>query len=351
MIMRARPLERTAKLFGISGLVLALGSPVASAQQGPINPRSPTISRSVTQEVERGNKSRTSTRTLVANIIGDTLKAPTAAADAAETPFATRCLAQRDSIYKADSTSAVANGRPVRQFNPSFGCYWPFLEVHNQAEAEEFFGPLKVGNAIALTLGDEPGALYTELLSDNLWIASRVGFARIGFSAQVAADADTTKPAVTQFFQGGGNAILYGAMPLFSWLNYYGGRADEKQLIRRLDMYFTGALGADVPKMGSDGIVSAGSGRLGVGAQGHWAAHKNVFRFFAQGNGNWVKGFSDGFYENLLSTPAENKAFFSGSVTVGVDLAELVRAGVRISGSTLDGLGQKPQFTFQMIPK
>jgi hypothetical protein len=217
--------------------------------------------------------------------------------------------------------------------------------------ADEFFGGFKVGNAISLSAGSEQSALYTELLSDNLWISSRFGWARVGLSGQVSANEDSTETTATQFFQGGGNAVLYAALPVASYLNYVG--TDKPTLIRRVDAYVTTAVGADIPKMNSATSDPAGNFRAGLNVQGFWSAHAEVFRFFVQANGSYVVGFSNSFYENLTGDEATGPraGFLAGSATVGVDLAKIVRAGVRFSGATLHSISQKPQFTVQLLPK
>ena len=217
--------------------------------------------------------------------------------------------------------------------------------------ADEFFGGFKVGNAIALSTGSDQSALYTELLSDNLWLSSRLGWARVGLSGQVAATDDTTETTATAFFQGGGNAVLYAALPVASWLNYVGG--DNPSLIRRVDAYATTAVGADIPDMNSAASDPAGNLRVGLNLQGFWAAHAEVFRFFGQASGNYVVGFSDSFYQNLTGDDVAGPTlgFFSGSATLGADLAKIVRIGIRFSGATLHSISQKPQFTVQLIPQ
>ena len=314
---------------GTFGLLVVLGTP-AFAQQGPIATTTPTITQKAAQNISRQGLDR-----LMAINIADTLGKTTTAADDSGDPLAAACLAD---AKKADPTIV------------SFGCYWLHLRASSPQEADAFFGGLETLNSMALTVGNKKSAaLYTELLSDNIWIGSRLGFARVGFSAQVETQADSAKPTVEQFFQGGGNAVLYAAKPLMSWMNYFGLPNEEKKLFRRVDVFLTGALAGDIPKLAAEGAVSAASGRAGAAMQGYWAANKSLFRFFGDGNVNYVHGFSDGFYDNLVAGAVEKKGFVAASASVGVDLAQLVRVGVRFSGSTLDGLGTKPQVTFQML--
>jgi hypothetical protein len=325
-------------------LALLLGSAAgpASAQQGPINTPEPGVTQAVAVAARAAAVRVRASSLQSARSAADTAQANAQAAAAAASvvdeskqPLAAQCLKSRENSH-----------------NPySFGCYWTSLRANTPEAADEFFGGFKVGNAISLSAGNEQSALYTELLSDNLWISSRLGWARVGLSGQVSANEDSTETTATQFFQGGGNAVLYAALPVASYLNYVG--TDNPALVRRIDAYVTTAVGADVPKMNSATSDPAGNFRAGLNVQGFWSAHAEVFRFFATANGSYVVGFSNSFYENLTGDEATGPraGFLAGSATVGVDLAKVVRAGVRFSGATLHSISQKPQFTVQLLPK
>jgi hypothetical protein len=212
------------------------------AQQGPITTLAPTISYAATAAIAAitkadSGKDKGHDRLWAMKVVADLKQTTTASAPSA--PLARGCLAQ------AKAAASVV----------SFGCWWPHLSATSPDEADEFFGTLKTLGAMSLSLGQKEGALYSELLSDNLWVGARAGFARVGFATQVSSPSDTTRPTVTQFFQGGGNAVLYGALPLTSYMNFFGLAGQDKKLIRRLDIYATSALAGDVPGMSSSASI------------------------------------------------------------------------------------------------
>ena len=235
----------------------------------------------------------------------------------------------------------------------AFGCIWKRIVLRNPVQADQYFGGFGVGNTIGFSLGDEQAALYTELLSDNIYLTTRLGYARVGFATQISAAEDSANSTtVNQFFQGGGNAILYTALPLRVRITYADDRNNPSP-VRRFDSALTLALGADVPKLSVPVTESASYGRLGLQTSFTWRTHQETFRLFVLGNGGYTYGFSDKFYHNLsgdTEVSAPGLGILSGTATIGVDLAQVIRLGVRFGSSTFAPAQQKPQLTIQVLP-
>jgi hypothetical protein len=314
------------------GVCCVVSAANVNAQQGPINLPEPTITRAAVEAARQQEVAGLADSLIIAR---------------SPTPLATECLLNYEG---AQEDRAV----PVL----SYGCFWIGVPLKSRAAANEFFGGLESGNTIALSIGRNQAALYTEILSDNIWIADPIGYARLGLSGQVAAAPDSaTNTTVSQFFQGGGNAVIYAAIPFHAWLNYFGDPDDvgrPPQLIRRNSAHFTLAIGADVPEMSTAASELAANLRAGVNVQGFWSTDQQVFRLFWQGSGNVVTGLSDTFYQNLLGEDADSKRFrpfVAGALTIGVDLARTVRLGVLFGSATLSGISQPAQFTVQLLPQ
>jgi hypothetical protein len=236
----------------------------------------------------------------------------------------------------------------------AFGCIWRRIKLRTPKQAEAYFGTFAVGNTIGFSLGNEQTALYTELLSDNIYITTRLGYARVGFATQVSTSEDSTgSTTVNQFFQGGGNALLYVALPLRVRITY----ADDRQNptpVRRFDSALTLSFGADVPELSAPATESAGYGRVGVQTAFTWRTADEDFRFFVLGNGGYTYGFSNDYYQNLAGkSSAENPVWgiVSGTATVGVDLAQAIRIGVRFGTSSFGPAQHKPQLAVQVLSR
>lgn len=236
----------------------------------------------------------------------------------------------------------------------ALGCQWGFLHLYTPEQADQYFGGFSVGNAIAFSLGQDQASMYTELLSDNIFLNPYFGYARVGFATQVSAAGDSTAATTAdQFFQGGGNAVLYAAIPMRVRMTYAGDRSQPNP-IRRFDSVLSLALGADVPELSTPSTDPAAYARLGVQTEFTWRANNEDFRFFVLSNGGYVLGLNDSFYENLTGDEnADGPAWgvLAGTATVGVDLAQLFRVGVRFSHSTLESVTQKPRLTVQVLPR
>ncbi len=295
---------------------------------------------------------------------------------AAQSPVAVKTLG----VESAGSTLSNANLNPVaeaqngdqaedvssacrKQFEKakeensdlvSFGCVFRRLALTTPAMAMEYFGGFDVGNAIALTYGEESATLYTEVLSDNLWMAAGVGYARLGFSTQVAANTDTAAggpTTVDQLFQGGGNAMLHLTLPLAVWINFVGDTDVNKKPVRSFDSFLTVGIGADIPELNAGVQATAGNARVGLQGLFSWRTVNEDFRFFVQGSTAYIVGFNNSFYENLIkdgaARPVAGLALIKG--TVGVELAKRARVGVSLGTTTLDGVRQAPKLSIQLI--
>lgn len=235
----------------------------------------------------------------------------------------------------------------------SFGCYWGRMKLETSVDADRFFGAFEVGNSIAMRLGEAETVLYTELLSDNLYLSSRMGYARLGFATQVVAAQDTASGGsgrtVDQFFQGGGNAMLYGAWPLTVWINYAVDTA--KGPLRQFNSFATLAVTGDVPKLGTSATETAGSVRAGLQTDLTWRSHNERLGLFFNLRGNYVRGLSDAFYRNLLGpdVAVARWGMVAGDYAVGVDLSKLIRVGVSGGVSTQKSVSSKARLSVQLL--
>ena len=121
----------------------------------------------------------------------------------------------------------------------------PFVE---QKYFEHYAGDLSVGNVIAFTFGGDRANLYSELVGANLHLGV-LGYARAGFGALVAANEDSTATTADQFFDGGGNASFYIALPLYYRLSAVREQQGAPFLSRRVDTYLVTSVGADLPAL------------------------------------------------------------------------------------------------------
>jgi hypothetical protein len=237
----------------------------------------------------------------------------------------------------------------------AFGCVWRRLRLSNSEQAREYFGSFGVGDAIGLSLADDQASLHTELLSDNIYLFQKLGYARVGLATQVSTSDDRSgATTVDQFFQGGGNAMLYAELPLRVRITYAGDPAKPSSPVRRFDSAATLSLGVDVPELSGPATASASYGRIGVQTTFTWRSEAEVFRFFLLGNVGYTYGFTDSFYQNLGGESIEGApgaGMLAGTITTGVDLARVVRIGVRFGTSTFEPVQQKPRFVIQVLSK
>jgi hypothetical protein len=233
----------------------------------------------------------------------------------------------------------------------SYGCIWRYMRLGSNEIASQYFGGMEVGNSLAFRLDEQQTSVYTELLADNLYLTHGLGFTRMGFATQASfkTEADTTTPrTVDQFFQGGGNAILYVAQPLLVWINY---PVDTSRgPLRQLNTMVTMALAGDLPALGATATDRAASFRAGFQGDFVWRTHNEVFGIYLHGRSAYVKGLNQTFYTNLFGGqdyPRGELVTFEYSA--GLNLAKLVRVGVQGGKSSLSTIESKPKLSVQLI--
>lgn len=212
----------------------------------------------------------------------------------------------------------------------------------------QYFGGFEVGNVITLNVAGNGAGLYTELLSDNLWIGTGFGYARVGLGTLVGAKNDSTETTTDQFFQSGGNAILSATIPFMYWINMVG-EAGRKKPVRRVDSFITLAVSADVPELNASVTRPATSFRVGPQINLVWNTDQERFRLFAQADGVAVIG-STGFFDNLSTDGDRPFGILAGKLAGGVDLNKMIRVGATVGWSTMKAVRQSPQLTVQLIP-
>lgn len=233
----------------------------------------------------------------------------------------------------------------------SFGCYGgTFKSLKSSKGLDEYYGALRVGRTSTITLEGENLALYTELISDNLWLSSYLGHARVGFGALVS-NADSSSNGTTeQFFQAGGNAQLFVQWPAFFWINILDGQPTP---IRRLDAFVTLSAGSDIPELG--GSVENPAFRFSSSIQGEFTQRTigGKLRAFITVEGSLMWATPE-FYENVNSKrPDLGKYTLWGlpviKSTVGLDIGEIFRIGATFGTSA--AFSTKPLLTVQLLPQ
>jgi hypothetical protein len=245
-------------------------------------------------------------------------------------PLAQQCEAQLPQTLDDDQVSV--------------GCGWGRLRLLTAAQADSFFGGLAVGRSIGVSVGEDQASLYTELLSDNLFLSQGLGYARMGMSIQASSAKDDEEvTTVDQFFQAGGNAILWTAVPLSVWHNFRVTSPTERVPFRHLTSLATLGLAADVPELNSaENSEGAASARLGVQGDFSWGTNRGIFGLFAHADAGLVQGLTGTFYSNLTGDEDRHRVpFLAGSAVLGIDMSKLVRVGVRFSHTTLPGVSQR----------
>lgn len=298
------------------------------------------------------------TRTVSINTTAASLGAPARDTGTAQT---------RDIVAQCSADLAE-----LEKQNPSLeslGCYIGRLKLRTSQQAQTYFGGFEVGRAIALTYGDNSGTLYTELLSDNLWLSSLFGYARVGLSTQVSgtdAAEDPEDPAeeptegvgaraaaVNQLFQAGGNANLQLTLPLAVWINFIADRGTNTDPVRRFDSALFLAGGVDVPALNAAVDKQSGNARAGVQTYFTWRTFDANFRFFAQGTAAYVVGFNDAFYQSLIGTDTARLGRGLGLLrgVVGVEVGNLASIGASFGTTTIRGVDQPVRLTVQLLDR
>jgi hypothetical protein len=291
--------------------------------------------------------------------------APAKAANAGDAsqsdPLSDECRRQyqvaRDSLWARDSTLTLK----------AFGCSIMNHRLNTSAEATEYFGNFAVGDAIAATYGGKQTTLYTELVSDNLWTITPLGYARVGLSAQASGTGAQEQPptggsgsptgpatrqtAVDQLFQGGGNAILHFTVPSIVYRGFVGDTPTDLKPTRSFDSFFQLGFGADLPELNGALDSRSASVRLAWQGAGTQRTVNENFRFLLQLNAAGVSGFTDGFYKNLVGADVKQPkiGMLVGRATIGVEIAKVARVGASFGWTTLDGVRQKGRLTVQLL--
>lgn len=244
----------------------------------------------------------------------------------------------------------------------SYGCHGGLGAAHRlrtKPAIEEYLGGFRTGNTVSLTFdGDDEAALYSELASDNMFLGAALGFGRLGFGALVSAaenaaaeEAEGGEAATTedQFFQGGGNATVYLAIPTYYFRNFAVPMADEApQFVRRADIFTTFMVGADVPNMGTaveDPAMNARAGLQGTFVQSTMA---NIFNFFLHLDATAGWGSSQ-FFDNLgVDASGWEQIFGVIQAEAGFDLNQLLRVGLTVGNSTM-GARMSPRLSVKLL--
>lgn len=249
--------------------------------------------------------------------------------------FTKRCIVKRDSLRIAE---------PTRR---SFGCYGS-VHLTSAAEAEAFYGGFKVADVVAFSLGDQ-ATLYSELISDNLFLWAGKGFARVGVGALVGASGDTAATTISQFFESGGNATVYLSIPAYRWINYLTDQTSSTPF-RTADASVNLALRGDVPALNAAVEDPAFNAFAGITLQAVQRTSENRFRFFGIVHSGWVWSPQDEFYQNLGASRPE-AGLLMLKATAGFDLNELIRIGASAGVSTLAGVSLPLRLSVQLLPQ
>jgi hypothetical protein len=230
----------------------------------------------------------------------------------------------------------------------SYGCTWFRLKLESSGEADAYFGGTRAGGVPTIRFGSEQTQIYSDLLSDNLYLSQALGFLRVGFATVVNTGSADSSRTVDQFFQGGGNAILYFALPQFVWVNY---AVDTSRVpVRQVQTFWTAALASDVPKLGTSNTEPAASVRVGHQIDATWRTQNSRFGFFTNVRGNYIRGTSQ-FNRNLVGSAGTIPSWgmLALDYSVGVDLAKLIRIGVGGGRSTAEGVRSDLRLTVELI--
>lgn len=214
---------------------------------------------------------------------------------------------------------------------------------------ESYAGDLSVGNSIAFSFGADKANLYSELVGANLHLG-RLGYARAGFGALVAADDDSTATTADQFFDGGGNASFYIALPLYYGLAGVRGTTGDPFLSRRLDAYLVTSVGADLPLMNAAAEDRAALIQVGPQITFSQNATDEAIRMFAQVSGGYAVG-TEQFYENAGAADSPRAGFLYTQATFGIVLNGLIRVGGTIGTSTVSTISRPLELSVQLLPQ
>jgi hypothetical protein len=265
--------------------------------------------------------------------------------DASKKGIAGRCAIN----FKESLENARDN--PDKSAHISHGCFGGINNlVSTSEEVSEYFEGLEAGRVISLNLSAANAALYSELVSDNIFLAGGLGYARVGVGALVSASDSTSTDTAEQFFQSGGNLSTYVAWPLLYWITLVRD-GDTLRSTRRLDTFVVASAGADVPQLGESVETTAGNLKVGLQSVFVWNTVGEKIRFFFSAEGNYARG-QDGFFDNLgvaEGRAARRQGFVTGKIGFGFDLSGLVRIGFSTGTSTV--ASQPLTVSAQLLPQ
>jgi hypothetical protein len=220
---------------------------------------------------------------------------------------------------------------------------------------QQYFGDLRFGRTLS-TVFDRDGeaSLYTELASDNLYLGGWANYARLGFGSLVSkssvtpADTAGVEAATDQFFQSGGNAVLFLQIPGVFALQSL---KDSDTYFRRIDIYFSLRTGADVPAMGGAIEDPAFNGTASIIGEGVYRAVTDDIRLFASSEAGLLWA-TNTFYENAGAERAGGRTWLPLPVLkgfFGIEIGQTVRIGATVGGSAV--FKQPAKVSVQIIPR
>lgn len=166
-------------------------------------------------------------------------------------------------------------------------------------------GKLTTLSKTGFNLGDQTGTIYSELVSDQIWVF------RVSLGASLTANNSTNEDAKQQeafqrLLTQGGNTTLKMEYPLF----YAHSNDNRFNLLSR----FIARGSADFEQFGSDTDDWAGNAALGIDLYFDFATENNKLRFFVSGEMNNIWGTKT-FNNNL---EIANESFTFGQASVGL---------------------------------
>jgi hypothetical protein len=253
------------------------------------------------------------------------------------------CLLYAFERYVADPTK-VSHG--------CSGVFWANNRYRTEASIRENMGGFRTIGAASLAFSGNEAGLYSEIASDNVWLGGIFNHARLVFGALVSSSPDDTSStsSAPQLYQGGGNATVNLIIPIGYWTNFVQPFVnDELRFIRRLDFYWTNAVGADVPDMGGGVENPAMNVRTALQSTFVQSTLGDIFRLFATGEVSAGLG-SDNFFRNIEpddDVSGRGFAFLRGEM--GLEVGKLFRIGMETGVATM-GPRLQPRLTLRLIP-
>ncbi len=152
------------------------------------------------------------------------------------------------------------------------------------------------------------GLIYTEFMS------SRIGVAKVSFGSVLANAKDDTIKTTQQFLNGGGNAIIRAAIPLYYTLRYVD---DSYQAC--FTLLAMPRLSLNLPKANDNGTLRQWNADAGIEAHGFLASADKNFGLVAKLRVAGVYGSTD-FTENVVK---KGQVFGYAQLSFGVLLLKM----------------------------